>query len=67
MVRLPEDMAVALEKSETEAAFFNKLSFTNKKEYIEWIIIAKSEETRQQRIVGTMEKLAIGWKNPRNM
>ncbi len=38
-----------------------------KKEYIEWIVTAKREETRIQRIDGTIERLVKGWKNPRNM
>ena len=66
-VRLPDDLAAALEKHPSETAVFNKLSFTNKKEYVELIITAKRNETRTQRITGMIEKLANGWKNPRNM
>lgn len=66
-VRLPDDLSAALRKTKLEAAFFNSLSFTNKKEYIEWIITAKREETRKQRVTGTIERLSKGWKNPRNM
>jgi len=47
--------------------FFNELSFTNKKEYVEWIVSAKRQETRQERVKGTIERLLKGWKNPRNM
>lgn len=66
-VNLPGDLAAALKKSQSEAAFFNTLSFTNKKEYVEWIITAKRTETRKQRIKGTIERLSKAWKNPRNM
>lgn len=66
-IRLPEDLASALKKNKAEASFFNTLSFTNKKEYVEWIVTAKREETRKQRIEGTVERLGKGWKNPRNM
>jgi hypothetical protein len=66
-VKLPEDLAIALKKNKKQEDFFNSLSFTNKKEYIEWIITAKREETRTERIKGTMERLARQWKNPRNM
>jgi len=66
-IRLPDDLAAALKKYKGETAFFNTLSFTNKKEYVEWIITAKREETRQQRIEGTIERLGKGWKNPRNI
>ena len=66
-VRLPDDLALALKKNKNQEDFFNSLSFTNKKEYIEWIITAKREETRTERVKGTMERLASQWKNPRNM
>jgi hypothetical protein len=66
-VKLPDELAAALKKNKKEAAYFETLSFTNKKEYIEWIVTAKREETRVERIVGTIERLAKQWKNPRNM
>ena len=66
-VRLPDDLAIALKKNKKQENFFNSLSFTNKKEYIEWIITAKREETRTERVKGTMERLASQWKNPRNI
>ncbi len=66
-VKLPDDLAIALKKNKKEAAIFDALSFTNKKEYIEWIVTAKREETRMERVKGTIERLAKGWKNPRNM
>lgn len=66
-VRLPDDFATALKKNKKQADFFNTLSFTNKKEYIEWIVTAKREETRTERIKGTIERLGKQWKNPRNI
>lgn len=66
-VRLPDDLAAALKKNKKAADFFNTLSFTNKKEYIEWIVTAKREETRKERIDGTIERLIKGSKNPRNI
>ena len=66
-VRLPDDLAIALKKNRKQEDFFNTLSFTNKKEYVEWIITAKREETRTERVNGTMERLARQWKNPRNL
>jgi hypothetical protein len=66
-VRVPDDLSIALRKNKNQEDFFNSLSFTNKKEYIEWIITAKREETRIERVKGTMEKLASQWKNPRNL
>ena len=56
-VRLPEDVASALKKNKSLLDYFNKLAFTHKKEYIEWIVTAKKEETRKKRVEGMMEKL----------
>ena len=65
-VRLPDDVTAALKKNKKESAIFDSLSFTNKKEWLEWIVTAKREETRNERIKGTIERLAKGWKNPAN-
>lgn len=65
-VKLPDDLAAALKKNKKEASLFDALSFTNKKEYIEWIVTAKREETRRERIKETIERLGKGWKNPAN-
>jgi hypothetical protein len=66
-VTLPEELKKALEKNKRLAGYFDSLAFSHKKEYIEWIVTAKREETRQQRVEGTIERLAKGWKNPRNL
>ena len=66
-VKLPGDIAAALKKNKKAAEFFNTLSFTNKKEYIEWVVTAKREETRKERVDGTTERLNKQWKNPRNI
>jgi hypothetical protein len=66
-VKLPDDLAAALKKNKQQSEYFNSLSFSNKKEYIEWIVTAKQEKTREDRISGTIERLAKKWKNPRNI
>jgi hypothetical protein len=66
-VKLPDDLSAALKKNKKQSDFFNTLSFTNKKEYLEWIVTAKREETRNERIKGMMQRLSKRWKNPRNM
>ncbi|CAN5918420.1 YdeI/OmpD-associated family protein [soil metagenome] len=65
-VRLPEDLAAAFEKNKKAASTFNALSYSCRKEYVEWIITAKREETRADRIKGTIERVNKGWKNPAN-
>ena len=66
-IRVPDDLAKALKKSRDATLYFDSLSFSNKREYVEWIITAKREETRNERVAGTIERLEKGWKNPRNI
>jgi len=66
-VRLPDDLATALKKDKKATAFFEMLSFTNKKEYVEWVITAKREETRKERVKESILRLNKLWKNPRNL
>lgn len=44
--------------------FFTSLSFTNQKEYVNWIEGAKKEETRKRRLETALEKLLAGKRNP---
>lgn len=66
-VKLPPELAAAFKKHKKAAACFAALAFSHKREYIEWIVTAKREETRSARIKGTIERLEKGWKNPRNI
>jgi hypothetical protein len=63
-VQPPADLARELRQSKAASQFFDKLSFTNKKEYVGWITSAKKEETRAKRLESTIEKLLAGKKNP---
>lgn len=65
-IRLPDDFAATLKKNKPQQQFFESLSFTNKKEYVEWIVSAKRDETRTQRVKESVERLSKGWKNPAN-
>jgi hypothetical protein len=53
-----------LMKREGLLAFFEKLSFTHRKEYCRWITEAKREETRQTRLQKSIEMLSRGVKTP---
>ncbi len=66
IIYLPDDLAAALKKAPAQKTFFDGLSFTNKKEYVEWIVSAKREETRATRVKETIERLKQNWKNPAN-
>jgi uncharacterized protein YdeI (YjbR/CyaY-like superfamily) len=62
VVEVPADAAQLLKENPNAAAFYEKLSYTDKKEYIRWIESAKREETRQNRLVVFIEKLSVGKK-----
>lgn len=63
-VTLPPEMKTVLEKSPGALAFFHSLSFSNKKEYVVWILSAKQEKTKNERLSKLVEKLSAGKKNP---
>ena len=65
-VTLPADLSAAFQKHKKEFDYFHSLAFSHKREYIEWIVSAKKEETRAARIQSTIERLGQSWKNPSN-
>jgi hypothetical protein len=64
MVYPPRDFVQVLSKHPAAKAFFDALSFTNKKEYVIWITQAKQKETRDKRLTLALEKLVSEKKNP---
>lgn len=54
----------ALMKKEGVLPIFEKLSYTCRKEYCRWISEAKKEETRERRLVKSIEMLKDGVKTP---
>lgn len=65
-VRLPDELTAAIKKNKKPEVYFHALAFSHKKKYIEWMVTAKRDETKAQRVKGKIERLIIGWKNPRN-
>ncbi|WP_186292670.1 YdeI/OmpD-associated family protein [Mucilaginibacter corticis] len=63
-VKLPPEISDTLEKEITAMDFYQSLSYSNKKEYVLWILTAKQEKTRKERLVKMVEKLNDGKKNP---
>jgi hypothetical protein len=49
-VDLPEVLRAALEADATTAAAFEKLSYTRKREFIQWVTGAKRAETQRRRM-----------------
>jgi hypothetical protein len=62
LLELPADLLKALRKDKEAKAFFDKLSYTHRKEYVTWITEAKREETRLNRIGKAIEMLKQGKK-----
>ena len=60
VVEIPKDLLKELKKDKDAKAFFDKLAYTHQREYVMWIEEAKRDETRQARIVKTIEMLKQG-------
>lgn len=63
-VILPEDIAKALQQHAQAMQFYQGLSYSNRKEYVLWILSARQEKTRIDRLNKMVEKLKNGKKNP---
>lgn len=63
-VELPEDFIKLLEENGDAKSIFSGLSYTNQKEYTEWINAAKKKETRDRRIRDSISMLLKGVKHP---
>src|SRR5262245_26427583 len=59
-LEVPPYFLVALRKNKAALATFDNFSPSHKREYVEWITEAKTEETRQRRIATALEWLAEG-------
>jgi uncharacterized protein DUF1905/bacteriocin resistance YdeI/OmpD-like protein len=62
-VEIPAEFEKRMKK-EGVLPFFEKLSYTHRKEYCRWITEAKKEETRSSRLEKAMEMLKKGVKTP---
>jgi uncharacterized protein YdeI (YjbR/CyaY-like superfamily) len=49
-VDLPQALRAKLEADPLAAAAFEKLAYTRKKEFVDWVTAAKKAETRQRRL-----------------
>ncbi|MFR9239989.1 MAG: DUF1905 domain-containing protein [Clostridium baratii] len=57
IVEIPDDFKSKLEKNISANDFFNTLSFSCQKKYINYITSAKKDTTRNSRIIKSIEKL----------
>ena len=59
-VRVPTDLRKALAGDPAAKAAFAKMSYTHRREYVEWIEEAKRAETRTRRVAATVDLVREG-------
>lgn len=59
-LEIPPKLISALKKNKMAKETFEAFSYSNKKEYSEWIQEAKTEATREKRITAALEMLEAG-------
>jgi hypothetical protein len=59
-VAVPADLQAALAEVPGTEKTFAALSFTHRREYVEWVDEAKRPETRNRRIAATVERVRTG-------
>lgn len=64
IVEVPQELKDAFKEAPEAKAFYETLSYTNRKEYASWISSAKREETKERRLHKTIELLKNGIKHP---
>jgi len=59
-VEVPKPLADALADNPEARAEFERLSYTNRKEYVRWVAEARRGETRERRVAEAVELLRQG-------
>ena len=61
-LEVPEEMLLCLQEEPDALRFFNSLSESEQKYYMQWIYSAKKEETKVERLAKCMNRLLKGMK-----
>ena len=59
-VRVPTDLRKALSMAPSAQGAFRELSYSRRKEFVDWIRDAKTAEMRSRRVRGTIDMLVAG-------
>jgi uncharacterized protein YdeI (YjbR/CyaY-like superfamily) len=59
-LQIPEYLISALESNAAASETFENFSYSNKKDYVEWLTEARTEETRSKRLAVAVEQMAEG-------
>ncbi|HEY6073722.1 MAG TPA: YdeI/OmpD-associated family protein [Anaerolineales bacterium] len=62
VVEVPAELQQALKKEKTAQSYFDSLSYTHKREFVNYILEAKKDETRARRVEKVVEMLRQGKK-----
>jgi Bacteriocin-protection, YdeI or OmpD-Associated/Domain of unknown function (DUF1905) len=62
VMEAPDDLAQALSLDQRAQQFFDTLSYSHRRAYVDWITSAKKSETRERRVGQAVEMLAEGKK-----
>ena len=57
---VPKDLRTALSKNKKAQKTFDEFSYSNKKDYVEWITEAKRDETRRRRLATAVTWMSQG-------
>jgi uncharacterized protein YdeI (YjbR/CyaY-like superfamily) len=57
---IPDYFLATLKKNKMAMEVFESLSYSHKKEYVEWVTEAKTAVTREKRLAQSIEMLAAG-------
>jgi len=60
MLKIPDYLAAALTRNAMASLVFKEFSYSNKKEYVDWLEEAKTEGTRTKRLEQAIEWIAAG-------
>jgi hypothetical protein len=64
-VETPPELATLLKKDAPARAAWEKLAYSHKKEYVQWIVEAKREDTKTRRLEQALVMLREGSKGPK--
>jgi len=59
-IEVPPDLAVGLAGDATAKAFYEGLSYSHQRAYVDWITGAKKAETRERRVAQAVDMLNAG-------
>jgi uncharacterized protein YdeI (YjbR/CyaY-like superfamily) len=59
-LEIPDYFTTTLKKNKKALATFEGFNYSNKKEYVEWVAEAKTEETRRNRLATAVEWMSEG-------